>query len=74
VGAPAAAKKPLDKTMVIPQGVKVQELDQGTRPVVEASSAFARKSNKTNVIFIAIGIALGLIIIGILLVALKLMR
>lgn len=70
-GAPAPAKKPLDKTMVIPQGVKVQELDQGTRPVVEASAAFSRKSNKINIIFVAIGIALGLVIVVLLLVALK---
>jgi hypothetical protein len=69
--APAASKKPLDKTIVIPQGVKVQELDQGTRPVVEASSAFAKKSNKTNLVFLAIGIALGLIIIALLILALS---
>ena len=68
--APSSTKKPLDKTIVIPQGVKVQELDQGTRPVVEASSAFAKKSNKTNMIFVAIGIALGLIIIALLILAL----
>jgi pSer/pThr/pTyr-binding forkhead associated (FHA) protein len=68
--APASAKKPLDKTIVIPQGVKVQELDQGTRPVVGTSSAFAKKSNKTNLVFVAIGIVLGLVIIGLLILAL----
>jgi pSer/pThr/pTyr-binding forkhead associated (FHA) protein len=71
-GAPASpGKKPLDKTMVIPQGVKVQELDQGTRPVVGTSTAFSKKSNRINMIFLAIGIALGLIIIALLLVALS---
>lgn len=69
-GTPASTKKPLDKTIVIPQGVKVQELDQGTRPVVETSSAFAKKSNKTNLVFVAIGIALGLIIVALLILAL----
>lgn len=73
-GSATAAKKPLDKTIVIPQGVKIQELDQGTRPVVEASSAFAKKSNKTNMIFVAIGIALGLIIIALLVVTLSKMN
>jgi hypothetical protein len=71
--APASGKKPLDKTMVIPQGVKVQELDQGTRPVVGASSAFSKKSNRINVIFIGIGVALAVIIIALLLVALRTM-
>ena len=72
-GTPAAGpgKKPLDKTMVIPQGVKVQELDQGTRPVVGTSTAFSKKSNRINVIFLGIGIALGVIIIALLLVALS---
>ncbi len=68
--ATAATKKPLDKTIVIPQGVKVQELDQGTRPVIEASSAFAKKSNKTNRVFVGIGIALAVIIIALLILAL----
>lgn len=71
---PSTAKKPLDKTIVIPQGVKVHELDQGTRPVIETSSAFARKSNKTNLVFVGIGIALGLIIIALLVLALSKMR
>jgi pSer/pThr/pTyr-binding forkhead associated (FHA) protein len=73
-GAPVPAgspgKKPLDKTMVIPQGVKVQELDQGTRPVVGTSTAFSKKSNRINMIFLVIGIVLGLIIIALLLVTL----
>lgn len=60
-GAPA--KTPLDKTVAIPQGVNVNELDQDTRPALATSSAFSKKSNKTNRIFIAIGIALGVIII-----------
>src|ERR1051326_3829499 len=61
--ASAAAKKPLEKTMVI--GIKAQDLDQGARPVnFEANAAFSKKSNKANKIFIAIGIVLGILIIA----------
>jgi pSer/pThr/pTyr-binding forkhead associated (FHA) protein len=71
-GGPAAAgKKPLDKTMVIAQGVKVAELDQGSRPTVEASTAFTKKSNKINRIFIAIGVVLGLAIVVFIVIAVK---
>jgi pSer/pThr/pTyr-binding forkhead associated (FHA) protein len=62
-GAPPPGKKPLDKTMVISQGVKIQDLDQGSRPAVETGTAFAKKSNKTNSIFIGIGIVLGIAIV-----------
>jgi predicted component of type VI protein secretion system len=66
--AGAATKKPLEKTMVI--GIKAQDLEQGARPVnFEANAAFSKKSNKTNKIFIAIGIALTLIIITCLIIA-----
>jgi pSer/pThr/pTyr-binding forkhead associated (FHA) protein len=63
-GAGSASKKPLDKTMVISQGVKIQELDQGSRPAVETKSAFAKKTNQTNRIFIAIGVVLGIAIVA----------
>jgi hypothetical protein len=62
----AAAKKPLEKTMVLPQGVRPQELDPAQRQAVEVSSGFSRKTNKTNRIFIGIGIVLGVLIIVIL--------
>jgi len=66
--ASAASKKPLDKTMVI--GIKAQDLEQGARPVnFEANAAFSKKSNKANKIFIAIGIALGILIITCLIIA-----
>ena len=67
--AAAAAKRPLEKTMVIPQGVNPTEFDQAHRPAVEASSGFSKKSNKINKIFIGIGIALGIIIIVALIIA-----
>lgn len=64
--AAAAGKKKLEHTMVIPQGVKVDELE-GVKPAtLEANPAFAKKSNKINLIFIGVGIALGVVIAGLL--------
>jgi predicted component of type VI protein secretion system len=71
--ATAASKKPLEKTMVI--GIKAQDLEQGARPVnFEANAAFSKKSNKANKIFIAIGIALGILIIACLIIAFNKMQ
>lgn len=71
--ASAATKKPLEKTMVI--GIKAQDLEQGARPVnFEANAAFSKKSNKANKIFIAIGIALGILIIACLIIAFNRMQ
>src|SRR2546422_401156 len=54
--AAAPVKKPLEKTMVIPQGVKAHDLDQGTRPVnFETNAGFSKKTNKANKIFITVG-------------------
>ena len=66
----AAAKKQLDATMVIPQGVKRDELGtsiQGTK--LNEKAGFHRKSNNLNrVFFIGGGITL-LIIIGLIVYA-----
>ena len=70
-GPAGPGKKPLDKTMVISQGVKIQELDQGSRPAVETSTAFAKKSNKINRIFIAIGVVLGVAIVVFIVIAIQ---
>jgi pSer/pThr/pTyr-binding forkhead associated (FHA) protein len=70
-GAPAAAtaaSKKLEQTMVIPQGVKLNELE-GTRPVFDKNSPFAKKTNKTNMVFIAIGGVLVLAIIAAIVLA-----
>jgi pSer/pThr/pTyr-binding forkhead associated (FHA) protein len=72
-GLPPAAgeKKKLDHTMVIPQGVKVDELEGGAKPVsFDKNSAFAKKSNTTNKIFVAGMILVGVVIIAFLLYAL----
>lgn len=63
-GVPGGTQKSLEKTMVLPQGgVKASQFDTTSRAAVEATSGFAKKDNKTNKIFIGIGIALGVVII-----------
>jgi pSer/pThr/pTyr-binding forkhead associated (FHA) protein len=62
--APAAApqpKKPLGQTGKIPGGVKLNELEQGTRVM---GSPFAKKSDKLNKIFLIGGVVVGMLIIG----------
>ncbi len=66
--AAAPAKKPLEKTMVI--GVQAQDLDKGNRPVnFGATAAFSKKSDKTNKIFIAVGVVLGVLIIALIILS-----
>lgn len=60
-------KKKLEHTMVIPQGVKLNELETGTKPVsLEKDSGFQKRSNKANVVFLSVAIGLGIIIVAIL--------
>jgi len=68
---PATAKKPLDQTVVLPQGVKLNELEtSGAKPVKFSSdSQFSKKSNKANLVFIIIGVVLGLVVVGLLIYA-----
>lgn len=61
-GAPAA-RKPAQQTMPI-GGVKLGELDKAGKPVV--TSAFAKKSDSANKLFLYGGLALGLIIIALI--------
>ena len=63
-GAPGGTHKPLEKTMVLPQGgVKLNQFDTAGRVPVESSAGFSKKNNRTNKIFIGIGLALGVVII-----------
>jgi len=64
-------KKKMDpNTRVIPRGVKLNEFEQGAAGVkFDKSSPFAKKSNKTNLIFIVVGVVLGLIILSFLILA-----
>ena len=67
-GAAALAKKPVDHTMVMQRGVKLDELEQGTRGGFDTTSkGFSKKDNKVNKIVIASCIFLG-VVIAILLV------
>jgi pSer/pThr/pTyr-binding forkhead associated (FHA) protein len=62
-----SGKKKLDHTIVIPQGVKLDELE-GTRPLnFEGKSGFEKKSNKATVIFVVGVIIIGIILVGLLL-------
>jgi predicted component of type VI protein secretion system len=66
--AAAGKKQQWDQTRVI-GGVKAGDFEQGTRPVFDKNSPFSKKSNKTAVIFITIGIILAFIILVFLLIA-----
>ena len=75
--APAApSKKPVDHTMVMQRGVKLDELEQGKRPsgFDTTSSGFSKKDNKVNKIFIILGVILGVVIAGLLLYALAIAK
>jgi len=54
----------MENTRVIPRGVKLNEFEPGTGVKFDKNSPFAKKSNKTNTIFIAVGVVLGIIIIA----------
>lgn len=76
-GAPGAPteKKKLDNTRVIPRGVKLNEFEQGAAGVkFDKNSPFAKKSNKTNLIFIVVGVVLALVIISFLVMGFLSMR
>jgi predicted component of type VI protein secretion system len=68
--AAVAAKQKLDQTRVIPRGVKMNEFEQGPSQVkFDKNSGFAKKKDKTNMIFIVVGVVLAVIIIGIMVFA-----
>jgi pSer/pThr/pTyr-binding forkhead associated (FHA) protein len=69
--AAAAEKKKQDRnTSVIPRGVKLNEFEQGAAGVkFDKNSPFAKKSNKINMIFLAVGVVLGLAILAFLIIA-----
>jgi hypothetical protein len=66
-----STKKQLDQTRVIPGGVKLNDLETGQKPVFDKNSPFAKKTNKANMVFIVIGIILGVVIVGFILLALN---
>jgi pSer/pThr/pTyr-binding forkhead associated (FHA) protein len=72
--APAGKKQMDQNTRVIPRGVKLNEFEQGTGVKFDKNSPFAKKTNKTNLIFIVVGIVLGCIILVFLVYAFLKMR
>ncbi len=70
-GPPAsAAKKPADHTQILPQGVKLDDLNTGTRRInLDTDSMFRKKSNKINVMFMYVGIALAVVVVVLLILA-----
>lgn len=69
-GAATPAKKSLDHTMVIPQGVKLNELEGGNKPVTfQKDSPFAKKGKGVSKIFVGISVVLGLAIVAFIVLA-----
>lgn len=61
---PGGPKKPVfDHTQVVPQGIKLNELDQTVR-VVQTTAAFEKKRNKGGKIFLiaALAVATGIVV------------
>ena len=56
-------KKMPDQTMVIPQGVKLNKVP-ATKTASFDKSAFSKKSNTANKIFVAVIVVLGLVLVG----------
>jgi pSer/pThr/pTyr-binding forkhead associated (FHA) protein len=70
VATTAGAKKPLTQTRPVSQGVKLDDLDSGTHTVVfEKDSAFKKKSNKVNLVFIVVGVVLAAVVIALIVFA-----
>lgn len=73
--APATLpKKPVENTMVISRGVTLEQLEQGgTKPPgFNTNTNFTKKKDKTNKIFLIIGIVAFVVIVGLIIYALTL--
>ena len=71
----ALARKPADQTLVIPRGVSLNELEQGSRGGFDTTSkGFSKKENKTNKMFIIGGIVFALIIIALFIYVLTIVK
>jgi len=63
----AAPPKKAALTQAVPQGVKLNDFEQGARTVVlSGNSPFRKKSNKVNQIFIAVGVVLAILVVALL--------
>jgi pSer/pThr/pTyr-binding forkhead associated (FHA) protein len=69
-GEPAAGagkRKQMNATIVIPRGVSLDQLEQGSQGKGLASAtAFSKKRDKTNTIFLIAGIVVAIVIVGLL--------
>ena len=72
----STTKKAANQTAAVPQGVKLNDLEQGTRPsgFDTTSKAFSKKTNKANVVFIAVGAVLVVVIIVFVVIAIMNMK
>jgi len=69
--APAPApstKKTADQTLAMTRGVSINELEKGTRTTGfdTKGTGFSKKEDKANKVFLIVGIAIGLVIVGLL--------
>ena len=65
-------KKVLDKTTVLPQGVKLNDLESGTQKITfQKDSPFVKKSNVASKVFIGISVVIAIAIIVILVMLFK---
>jgi len=65
----AASKKNLDATVTMQRGVSLTDLEQGARGFDTSGKGFTKKDNKGNRIFLVVAIVVGVIIAGLVLVA-----
>jgi len=68
-GGPAGAKKGADNTIVMQRGVSLTDLEQGARNFDTSGKGFTKKDNKGNKIFLVVAIVFGVIIAGLVVVA-----
>ena len=67
----AAAKKPVDSTMVMQRGVSLTELEAGARGGFDtAGKGFSKKDNKGNRMFMIAAIIVGVVIVVLVIIAL----
>jgi pSer/pThr/pTyr-binding forkhead associated (FHA) protein len=64
--APTPSRKVLDKTLVIPQGVKMDELEGTGKPLSFGTSGFEKKSNRATKLFVTVAVCIGLVLICLL--------
>jgi len=74
-GPVAAAKKPMDGTIVMQRGVSLTDLEQGARSGFDtAGKGFSKKDNKANKIFLIVALIVGAVIVVLLIYALAIAK